>query len=683
MRGSIGLALAVALAGSLDVGRAVAQSEEHAKDGKTSDPAPADVLPCSLSGFSDSGVFHFYFNEERLVRIQFAWKEDGSFDNKSVMEFAGQKLAMSTNITPDKDGYWNTIAGTSREGDFHLERTASKVRSTLAGKTKNFSLKSGALLFENFAPALLSLSVRAYDAAKGGKQTMPIVVIPHAQANAVIERKDAVERTVAEDLKLTRYLFVLGGVEITVWADAAGKVYLADVPSQSAAYVRDGYDALRKAEVSDPLLSRPEFAVKEELNLRVAMRDGVNLATDVYRPDRPGKYPAILVRTPYKKDLSSLAYKYYARRGYVVAIQDCRGRFASEGAWEPFINEGRDGYDAIEWLASQPFCDAKVGMIGASYCGYVQWFAAAERPPHLVTIIPNVTPPDPFYNFPYEYGAFNLQNVIWWYEVLKTDATDDISGTKLKTLIDKRYHKQLKQLPVIDLDKAVLGREDPNWRKWIEHSTDDAYWQMIDFHSRLDKVNIPVFHQSGWFDGDGIGSKLNYARMTALGHANQKLTLGPWGHTDVATRTHEGHDFGPEALRDLPRDYLRWFDFWLKGIDNDAAKEPLVSIFVMKSNKWLYGPKYPLPETRFEKWYLTSGGNANTSLGDGKLTRELPSQDAPPDCYSYDPGDPTPHPDIPEESPDHAEDKNNDRREELTKCRRDILVYKTEPFDVP
>jgi hypothetical protein len=228
--------LAMVLAGSLCAARGLAQSKEHAKDGKTSDPVQADVLPCRMSGFSDSGVFHFHFNEEMFVRVQFAWKEDGGFDNQSMMEFAGLKLAMSTNITPDKDGYWTKIDGTSRDGDFHLERVAGKVKSTLDGKTKTFSLESGALLFENFVPALLSLSVRAYDTAKGGKQTVPIVVIPNSQANAVIDRKDAVERTVAgEHLTLTRYLFVLGGVEITIWADAAGKIYLANVPSQSAA----------------------------------------------------------------------------------------------------------------------------------------------------------------------------------------------------------------------------------------------------------------------------------------------------------------------------------------------------------------------------------------------------------------------------------------------------------------
>src|SRR5262249_21751865 len=157
-----------------------------------------------------------------------------------------------------------------------------------------------------------------------------------------------------------------------------------------------------------------------------AMRDGVQLGTDIYRPDRPGKCPGILVRTPYKKEMQELTGRYYARRGYVVAIQDCRGRFSSEGAWEPFINEATDGHDSVEWLAEQPWCSGKVGMIGASYSGWVQWWAASQRPPHLVTIIPNVSPPDPFYNFPYDYGVFFLGGAFGWVDIGESNATADI-----------------------------------------------------------------------------------------------------------------------------------------------------------------------------------------------------------------------------------------------------------------
>jgi putative CocE/NonD family hydrolase len=422
------------------------------------------------------------------------------------------------------------------------------------------------------------------------------------------------------------------------------------------------------------------------------MRDGVTLATNLYRPEGVAKCPVILIRTPYKKEPLELKGRYYARRGYAVAVQDCRGRFRSGGEWEPFIHEAKDGYDTIEWLAAQPWSTGKVGMIGGSYVGWVQWWAASQRPPHLVTIIPNVSPPDPFFNLPYEYGVFFLWGNIWWADVLQSAATADISGAALAKIGEKKYAKLLRALPVVDLDKAVLGKENPYWRAWVEHPTNDAYWERANFLDRLRDVNLPVFHQSGWFDGDGIGTKLNYLRMAGHKHAAQKLVLGPWGHTDEAMRTHGERDFGPAALLDLPRAYLRWFDFWLKGVDNGITREPLVSLFVMGSNEWVHGDAYPLPQTKFEKWYFAGGGKANTSKGDGRLSRTPPPAGQPADRYTYDPADPTPDPAYYEEEDDkpdgekkpksseEQEAKEKAHHEKVASSRKDLLVYTSEPL---
>jgi len=314
----------------------------------------------------------------------------------------------------------------------------------------------------------------------------------------------------------------------------------------------------------------------------------------------------------------------------------------------------------VEWLAVQPWSSGKVGMIGASYLGWVQWWAARDRPPHLATIIPNVSPPDPYFNIPYEYGAFFLLGAIWWADILESEATADISGRTIMDIAEKEYAVILRDLPVIDLDKRVLGKENAYWRTWIEHPDNDEYWEPANFLDHLQDLDIPVFHQSGWFDGDGIGSKLNYLKMTSHGHPHQKLVLGPWGHTDQATRRLGDTDFGEDAIVDLQRDYLRWLDHWLKGMDNGIDAEPLVSVFVMGSNKWLQADKYPLPQTQMTKYYLGSGGGANTAKGDGTLSTGLPPLAAPPDRYVYDPGDPTPNPDFyvdPEDWPQPEEGK--------------------------
>ncbi len=654
---------------------------------------PLFSQPAPLAGFKDEGIFLLYVNEERVATVKFKWQKDGSFENEAVLSMAGQNVTITLNIAPDKDGRWAQILMKSPRGPTTTVREGDVARRTFQEKTEIVNIKAEARLFDNYSPALMSQAVRLYDKAKGGKQSFPLVIAPGTAVEASLEFKDDVERTVGgEDITLERFVYGVPGVDVTVWVDAQGKLYLADVPAQHAAYVREGYEILRQSTEVDPLLSAPKYDVKLEHGVEVPMRDGSKLATDVYLPQAEGKFPVILVRTPYQKEMAGLQARYYARRGYAFAVQDCRGRFGSSGVWEPFINEPKDGHDTIEWLAKQPWSTGKVGMIGGSYVGWVQWWAASQHPPHLVTIIPNVSPPDPFYNIPYEHGVFFILGSIWWADVLESNATADLSGAAMSKTTEKKFAKLLRPLPVIDLDKAVLGKENRYWRKWIEHPVNDAYWDQANFLDRLKGVDIPVFHQSGWFDGDGIGTKLNYLRMQEYGHPNQKLVLGPWGHTDRATRRIGDRDFGAQAIIDLQRDYLRWFDYWLKGVDNGITREPLVSIFVMGSNKWLRGSVYPLPVTRFEKWYLASGGQAHTSRGDGRLTAEGPAADAPPDRYTYDPGDPTPDPNYYEESEEEekqvkSSDEKKKEREayhnKVTDARRDILVYVTEPFKDP
>jgi hypothetical protein len=488
-------------------------------------------------------------------------------------------------------------------------------------------------------------------------------------------------------------------VDVILWIDEANRVVFGDVPAQHGAYVRDGYEVLMIKEETDSLLSRAEFEVVVDRNVGIPMRDGLELATDIYRPDAEGIFPVILVRTPYKKDMNELEAKYFARRGYVYAVQDCRGRFSSPGEWVPFFNEPEDGYDSIEWLADQPWSSGKVGMIGGSYLGWVQWWAARENPPHLATMIPNVAPPDPYYNIPYEYGAFFLWGAIWWADVLEQEATADLSGKAMSDIMDKEYAKLLRHLPVVELDEIVLGAENPYWRDWIEHPDNDQYWAQVSFLDHLENLDIPVYHQSGWFDGDGIGSKLNYLAMARHGHANQKLILGPWGHSTSATRSGPREtDFGPNATVDLERSYLRWLDRWLKGIDNGIEDEPLVNLFVMNTNKWLNGNTYPLEGTELTPMFLASDGGANTSAGDGRLIPVAPPADAPAyDTYTYDPGDPTPNPFFYQDPEDFEEREEGEEKEaysveekkearlayhaKVTSEREDILVYETPPLE--
>ena len=233
-------------------------------------------------------------------------------------------------------------------------------------------------------------------------------------------------------------------------------------------------------------------------------------------------------------------------------------------------------------------------------------------------------------------------------------------------------------LPLTDVDKAVLGEHLPFFQEWLKHSTNDAYYDQVNFDNRMANIGqIPALHVSGWFDGDGIGTKLNYAGMVSTGHANQKLVYGPWAHA-VNTTTKIGHmEFGPQSLRDLDTLYLRWFDRWLKGIENGVEKEPAVDAFIMGRNEWRTFSAWPPKEAAIQKWYFHSDGRANSNSIGGQLSTVLPAKSDVPDRYVYDPADPY----IPGGAAGlkriaMAEPGDDARREEPDK-RQDTLFYTT------
>jgi len=662
------------------------------------DTAGSAVTAYPVNIMEDSASFTLYVNESPVLDGRFDWRADGEFSTDYTLKMAGQEVSTSMHISVDGAGYWDSISMQTPRGEMTAVIQGDSIRVDAMGQVQTMALREGAVLFENYSPALMSQAVAAYDQEAGGKQTFPLFIIPAIILDASLERLESEQRMVmGETHNFDVYRYSVPGVDIILRVDEDGRFCYGDIPAQNAAYVRHGYEALMIKEETDSLLSQSKYEVKVERDAGVPMRDGVELATDLYMPDTEGRFPVILVRTPYKKEMNELQGDYFARRGYVYAVQDCRGRFSSPGEWRPFFDEPNDGYDAIEWLAAQPWSNGKVGMIGASYLGWVQWWAASQEPPHLTTIIPNVAPPDPYYNIPYEYGAFFTLGAIWWADILESEATGDISGSKMGEINQKEYAKLLRHLPVVELDSIILGDKNKYWREWIEHPDLDEYWEPVCFLDKLENLDIPVYHQSGWYDGDGIGSKLNYLAMKKYGHNNQKLILGPWGHTDKSTRRGPNRtDFGVKAIVDLQRSYLRWMDRWLLGIDNGIDKEPLVSLFVMGTNDWLHGDIYPLPETEFTKFYLSAVAGANSSIGDGRLGLDPPSDSAAGyDGYTYDPADPTPDPNVYTEP--EGEDDDSTAVEaieesiakvrayyaEVNKTRQDILVYDTPPMTEP
>jgi uncharacterized protein len=415
--------------------------------------------------------------------------------------------------------------------------------------------------------------------------------------------------------------------------------------------------------------------IQIEFDQRVPMRDGITLSADIYRPidslHISKKYPVILTRTPYMKlnERMLVSAKYFAERGYVFVALDVRGRGDSEGTFVPYLNEGKDGYDVIEWCASQPWSDGNVGTIGSSYPGCIQWLAALQKPPHLKAMVVRVTPSDPFIETPT--GLPSPITLCWLHYV---------SGHVNQLMEAVDWEHVYEHLPLITMDVRA-GRYNANWRANIEHSQLDEYWDPLCYQNKFDQLNVPVLHISGWFDDEQIGTPLNYIGMTSRGaqdaaRASQRLIMGPWGHV-VNSESKLGEvDFGPQSLIDMRAEELRWFNRWLKGYTNISAtpEEFPVRIFVMGDNEWRDEREWPLARTQWTPFYLHSRGSANSRFGDGTLSINKPENE-PTDTYQYDPAHPVPFITDPTSTQIGGPDDYS-----AIERRDDVLVYMTEPL---
>ena len=410
------------------------------------------------------------------------------------------------------------------------------------------------------------------------------------------------------------------------------------------------------------------------------MRDGVTLATEVYRPAGQGRFPVILQRTPYNRrspapgtDCDSPTGQYFAERGYVLLNQDVRGRYRSGGEFDAMRQEADDGYDAVEWAAAQAWSNGKVGMIGGSYVGLTQWQAAIEQPPHLVAIAPHYSSSDYHHGWTYQGGAFDLWFAMSWIsQTLAPDtlqrrleaeglspeqATEEVAAFVAKGR-EQLLADWLWRLPLSDF--GVFKRNDniaAYFDEWLARPRYDDYWATLDLETKYPRVQVPALVTGGWYDIFQTGTVRNFQGMRAMGGSDTartgtKLIVRALCHACPADTTAGDVDFGPDNALDVNATWARWFDYWLKGIDNGVRDDPPVRIFVMVppdtgttgDGFWITADEFPPRDVVETRFYLESSGNANTSGGDGVLTPEGPggSSNVHVDEYVYDPRDPVP-----------------------------------------
>ena len=397
-------------------------------------------------------------------------------------------------------------------------------------------------------------------------------------------------------------------------------------------------------------LSQPQYKVRMDHNVKIRTRDGVDLSTDFYFPDAPGRFPTVLMRTPYNNNGpdASQSGKWYAERGYVYATQDVRGKYDSDGKFVLYANEANDGLDTMDWIAAQPWSNGRIGTLGGSYVGYTQIAPAIHRPNNLVAIAASVTTGNIFNDWTYMDGTLLLSFGIGW-------ADSDMNGHGMQYSPAYDWASIYRHLPLMTMDQAA-GQSNPGFRELLKHPRgNDPFWNGISIQKEMSNIPVPFLTVSGWYDiflRGALQDQISISQhgVSELARRNKHIIIGPWTHMTgmrnanpdmPSTGPDRSVDFGPAAEVDLRDVYLRWQDRWLKGIQNGIDREPPYRIFVMGENAWRYENEWPLARTKYTKYYLHSGGKANSVSGDGVLSTAGPSGAAE-DRFTYDPQDPVP-----------------------------------------
>ncbi len=428
------------------------------------------------------------------------------------------------------------------------------------------------------------------------------------------------------------------------------------------------------------------------------MRDGTILRADIWRPSSEGRFPVLIERTPYDKTASSesslKAGEFYASHGYVTVIQDVRGRFASNGEFYPFRDDGdgehRDGFDTVEWAAEQAWSNGKIGTIGGSYSGATQYRMLSTQPPHLVAQFVRQSAADYYDEWVYRSGAFEHGfNVSWTLKHTATNARK-LAPKDLENEVEQRlnraaddYLEWLEHTPISPLPPVA---DLHGWfSDWMSHPNYDGYWEKLSNIRSHDRVDVPVHHFGSWYDCFLNGTLKSFTGMrakaqTTAARTGQRLTIGPWVHNPSPADTREAGevDFGEDAILGWFSTRLRWFDHWLKGIDNGVDTDKPVKLFAMGINKWREFGEWPPSAVNYTSFYLSAGSSGTAdSLNDGVLSVEKPDLFGEAfDEYESDPENP-----IRSFGGGHLGDNNGprDQREYET----NVLTYTTEILEQP
>jgi uncharacterized protein len=392
---------------------------------------------------------------------------------------------------------------------------------------------------------------------------------------------------------------------------------------------------------ADPVADAAKVTL--EWGVQIPLRDGVHLNATVYKPaGNATPAPCIFTLTPYISQSYHDRGMYFAAHGYPFLTVDVRGRGNSEGVFRPLIQEAKDGYDVVEWLARQPYCNGKVSMWGGSYAGYDQWATAKEFPPHLATIVP-VASPVAGIDFPAPHNMFVPYDMQWLTFVSGRASQLAIFGDDaFWTSAFRRWYESGAPFRMLD---RIVGNPSPTFQEWLSHPDGDAYWDSYNpTAAEYAKLELPILTITGIFDGDQPGALAHYQRYMhatdGAGRARHFLVIGPWDHAGTRTPQAEfgGLKFGPASLVDLPKLHTDWYAWTMGGGARPEFLKKAVAYYVTGAERWRYADSLEAITASEVPLYLGApAGDASDALGGGAMTTRRHGGGS--DHYRYDPRD--------------------------------------------
>jgi putative CocE/NonD family hydrolase len=408
------------------------------------------------------------------------------------------------------------------------------------------------------------------------------------------------------------------------------------------------------------------YDVNCDKNVKIPMRDGIELAADIYFPSLKGKpaegqFPVILERTPYNKEQPRSVFqgKYYARRGYVTVFQDVRGRFESEGEWYAFAKEAPDGFDTVEWLGLRPWCNGRIGTMGGSYAGSDQSALATMNPSNLSTMVVAVGASNYYHSSMRHNGALEQRFHIYVFRMAMT-SKEAIANPGLQAEIMKAFNEDMtdivRQFPL--KKGATVLRRLPSYEQWaidiLTHGEFDEYWKQRGYAIEEyyeEHADVPTLYLGGWYDSYARNTTSSYLKLSKMKKSKQVLLMGPWTHGKYDFTYAGDVDFGKDSFIDQNDLRLAWFDHYMKDLNSEFAECSPVCIFTMGTGSqkmkkddydrrldhggyWRNETHWPVPGTKDTKFYLRFNGTLSTNIPSGNESRSTE--------YTFDPSNPVP-----------------------------------------